>query len=301
MWIVRLALNRPYTFVVLALLLFLIAPVMLLRTPVDIFPEINIPVVSIIWTYTGLVPREMESRITSIYERALTTTVGDVDHIESQSLYGVSVIKVYLQPQANVDGAIAEVNAEAEATMKQLPSGITPPLVIRYSASTVPILQLGLSGAGLSEQQLNDFGTNFIRPQLATVPGAAVPLPFGGKVRQIMAGDSLWEDRIKHDIDAQLAAKGWTRVDANDSATIAAFQSTQDQKTLDTFYDGFGGGWRWRNLGDSMSTTTTEITRIGTLVVDIFDAQTQKLIWRGKQSNALSGNPQKMRRNSPRI
>jgi len=207
MWIVRLALNRPYTFVVLALLLFLIAPVMLLRTPVDIFTEINIPVVSIIWTYTGLVPREMESRITSIYERALTTTVGDVDHIESQSLYGVSGIKVYLQPQANVDGAIAEVNAEAEATMKQLPSGITPPLVIRYSASTVPILQLGLSGAGLSEQQLNDFGTNFIRPQLATIPGAAVPLPFGGKVRQIMV-----------DIDSsQLKQEGLSPLDVVDA------------------------------------------------------------------------------------
>jgi multidrug efflux pump subunit AcrB len=186
MWIVRLALNRPYTFVVLALLLFLIGPVMLLRTPVDIFPEINIPVVSIIWTFTGLVPKEMETRITSIYERALTTTVDNIEHIESQSLNGVSVIKVFLQPQANVEGAIAEVNAEAAATMKQLPSGITPPLVIRYSASTVPILQLGLSGKGLSEQQLNDFASNFIRPQLATVPGAAVPLPYGGKVRQIM-------------------------------------------------------------------------------------------------------------------
>src|ERR1700724_1838298 len=186
MWIVRLALNRPYTFVVFALLLFLIGPVMLLRTPVDIFPEINIPVVSIIWTFTGLPPAEMETRITSIYERALTTTVGDVEHIESQSLNGVSVIKVFLQPQANVDGAIAEVNAEAAATMKQLPTGITPPLVIRYSASTVPILQLGLNGKGLSEQQLNDFAANFIRPQLSTVPGAAVPLPYGGKVRQIM-------------------------------------------------------------------------------------------------------------------
>jgi multidrug efflux pump subunit AcrB len=186
MWIVKVALSRPYTFIVLALVLFLFAPVMLLRTPTDIFPEINIPVVSIIWTYNGMVPAEMANRITSIYERALTTTVGNVDHIESQSYYGVSVVKVYLQPQANVDGAIAEVNAEAEATMKQLPSGITPPLVIRYSASTVPILQLGLSGAGLSEQQLNDFGSNFIRPALATIPGAAVPLPFGGKVRQIM-------------------------------------------------------------------------------------------------------------------
>lgn len=186
MWIVRIALSRPYTFVVLALLLFLIAPVALLSTPVDIFPAINVPVVSVIWTYTGLVPSEMETRITSIYERALTTTVDNIEHIESQSLNGVSVVKVYLQPKANVDGAIAEVIAEAQATLKQLPPGINPPLVIRYDASTVPILQLGLSGKGMSEQQLNDLGVNFIRPQLATVPGAAVPIPYGGKVRQIM-------------------------------------------------------------------------------------------------------------------
>ncbi|MBB5318114.1 efflux RND transporter permease subunit [Tunturibacter empetritectus] len=203
MWIVKLALSRPYTFVVLALLLFLVSPVMMMRTPVDIFPSINIPVVSIIWTFNGLVPSEMETRITSIYERALTTTVGNIEHIESQSLNGVSVIKVYLQPQANVDGAIAQVTAEAQATLKQLPSGITPPLVIQYSASTVPILQLGLSGKGLSEQQLNDLGSNFIRPQLATVPGAAVPLPYGGKVRQIMV-----------DIDSsQLKSKGLSPVD----------------------------------------------------------------------------------------
>src|ERR1700761_4725699 len=203
MWIVRLALNRPYTFVVLALLLFLVGPVILLQTPVDIFPEINIPVVSIIWSYNGMVPTEMERRVTSIYERALTTTVGNVEHIESQSLNGVAVIKVFLQPQANVDGAIAQVTAEAQATMKQLPEGITPPLVIRYSASTVPILQLGLSGIGLSEQELNDLGTNFIRPQLATIRGAAVPLPYGGKVRQVMV-----------DIDSsQLESKGLSPLD----------------------------------------------------------------------------------------
>jgi multidrug efflux pump subunit AcrB len=203
MWIVRLALNRPYTFVVLALLLFLAAPLVLLRAPVDIFPEINIPVVSVIWTFTGLVPSEMDRRITSIYERALTTTVANVEHIESQSLNGVAVTKIFLQPQANVDGAIAQVTAEAQATLKQLPSGITPPLVIQYSASTVPILQLGLSGTGLSEQELNDLGTNFIRPQLATIRGAAVPLPYGGKVRQVMV-----------DIDSsQLEAKGLSPLD----------------------------------------------------------------------------------------
>src|ERR1700756_1652827 len=142
MWIVKVALSRPYTFIVLALLLFLAAPVVIMRTPVDIFPSINIPVVSIIWSYTGLAPSEMETRITSIYERALTTTVDNIEHIESQSVNGVSVVKVYLQPSANVDGAIAEVISEAQATMKQLPPGITPPLVIRYDASTVPILHL---------------------------------------------------------------------------------------------------------------------------------------------------------------
>src|SRR5579859_518468 len=207
MWIVRIALSRPYTFVVLALLLFLAAPVMMVRTPVDIFPSINVPVVSIIWTYTGLVPSEMETRITSIYERALTTTVDNIEHIESQSLNGVAIVKVYLQPQANVDGAIAEVIAEAQSTVKLLPPGITPPLVIRYDASTVPILQLGLSGKGLSEQQLNDLGVNFIRPQLATVPGAAVPIPYGGKVRQIMV-----------DIDSQqLTAKGLSSTDVENA------------------------------------------------------------------------------------
>ena len=203
MWIVRLALNRPYTFVVLALLLFLAGPLVLLRAPVDIFPEINIPVVSVIWTYTGLVPTEMDRRVTSIYERAVTTTVANVEHIESQSLNGVAVTKIFLQPQANVDGAIAQVTAEAEATLKQLPRGITPPLVIQYSASTVPILQIGLSGTGLSEQELNDLGTNFIRPQLATIQGAAVPLPYGGKVRQVMV-----------DIDSsQLESKGLSPLD----------------------------------------------------------------------------------------
>jgi multidrug efflux pump subunit AcrB len=203
MWIVRLALNRPYTFVVLALLLFLAVPLVLLRTPVDIFPEINIPVVSVIWTYTGLVPSEMDRRITSIYERALTTTVANVEHIESQSLNGVAVTKIFLQPQANVDGAIAQVTAEAQATLKQLPPGITPPLVIQYSASTIPILQLGLSGVGLSEQALNDLGSNFIRPQLATIRGAAVPLPYGGKVRQVMV-----------DIDSsKLESKGLSPLD----------------------------------------------------------------------------------------
>src|SRR5260370_687504 len=203
MWIVKVALSRPYTFVVLALVLLLISPVILLRTPVDIFPNINIPVISVIWTYTGLAPAEMGSRIVSIFERSLTTSVNTMEHMESQSLNGVAVIKVFLQPSANIDGAISEVIAEAQVGLKQFPPGITPPLVISYNASSVPILQLGLSGQGLSEQQLNDLGLNFIRPQLATIQGASVPIPYGGKVRQMMV-----------DIDSpKLLSKGLSPMD----------------------------------------------------------------------------------------
>src|SRR5438270_1473016 len=203
MRIVELALARPYSFVVLSVVLLLISPVVLLRTPVDIFPSINIPVISVIWTYTGLAPSEMETRIVSIFERSLTTSVNNIEHIESQSLNGVAVIKVFLQPTANIDGAISEVIAEAQVGLKQFPPGITPPLVLSYDASSVPILQLGLSGKGMSEQQLNDLGVNFIRPQLATIQGASVPIPYGGKVRQVMV-----------DIDShQLMAKGLSPLD----------------------------------------------------------------------------------------
>src|ERR1700686_45096 len=159
MWIVRLALARPYTFIVFSLVLLLISPVILLRTPVDIFPSIDIPVISVIWSYTGLPPSEMETRVVSIFERSLTTLVNNIEHIESQSLNGVAVIKVFLQPGANVEGAISEVIAESQVGLKQFPPGITPPLVISYDASSVPIVQLGLSGKGMSEQQLNDLGT----------------------------------------------------------------------------------------------------------------------------------------------
>ncbi len=186
MWIVKVALSRPYTFIVLALLILLISPLVILRTPTDIFPNINIPVVSILFNYTGLGAEEMEQRVTSVYERILTTTVNDIEHMESQSLNGISVVKVFFQPGVQVSAAVAQLTASSQPAIRQMPPGITPPLVISYSASSVPILQLALSGQGLSEQQLNDFGTNFIRQSLATVPGAAVPWPYGGKQRQIM-------------------------------------------------------------------------------------------------------------------
>jgi multidrug efflux pump subunit AcrB len=186
MWIVRLALNRPYTFVVMSLLIVVLSGVTLMRMAVDIFPEINIPVVAVVWTYPGMSPDEMEKRIVTIHERAMTTTVNDIEHIESQSLAGVSVIKVFFQPGAKIEAAVAQVNAISNAVLRVLPPGITPPFIIRFSASNVPILQMGLSGEGLSEQQVYDLGQNFIRTRLATVQGAQIPLPLGGKPRQVM-------------------------------------------------------------------------------------------------------------------
>ncbi len=203
MWIVRLALSRPYTFVVLALVIILLTPVVLLRTPTDIFPEINIPVISLIWNYTGLEPQEMEQRITSNSERAVTTLVNDVEHIESQSLNGIGVVKIYFQPTANVQVALAQTTAIVQTILRQLPPGTTPPLVAIFSASTVPVIQIGLTSDSLSEQQLFDFGNNFIRTQLATVQGAALPFPYGGKQRNISV-----------DIDsAALQSKGLSAVD----------------------------------------------------------------------------------------
>jgi multidrug efflux pump subunit AcrB len=185
MWIVRLALSRPYTFVVLSLLLFFLGPIVILRTPVDIFPNIDIPVVSVIWQYAGLSPAQLSDRITVQFERSLPTTVNDIEHTESQTLNGVSVIKIFFRPNVNISQAVAQVTAIAQTALRSYPVGTTPPLVIQYSASSVPVLQLGLSGNGLNEQQLNDFGANFIRQQLATVQGASIPFPYGGKQRQV--------------------------------------------------------------------------------------------------------------------
>jgi multidrug efflux pump subunit AcrB len=185
MWIVRLALRRPYTFVVVSILIVIMGGLAIVRTPIDIFPNIDIPVVSIIWNYNGLLPEDMSDRIVSVTERALTTTVDNIEHIESQSLYGVAVVKVFLQPTANIQQGIAQITAISQTQLRQLPAGTTPPLILAYSASSVPVLQLALSGQNLSEQQLNDYGLNFIRTQLITVPGASVPYPYGGKQRQV--------------------------------------------------------------------------------------------------------------------
>ena len=185
MWIVALALRRPYTFVVMALVIILLTPITILRTPTDIFPNIDIPVVSVVWFYTGMSPQDMADRIVANSERGITTTVNDIEHMESQSVNGLGVIKVFFRPGTNVQRAIAQITAISQTTVRGLPPGTTPPLIISYSASTTPIIQLGLSSKTLPEQQLFDLGQNFLRNFLATVPGAATPYPYGGKIRQI--------------------------------------------------------------------------------------------------------------------
>lgn len=185
MWIVWIALSRPYTFIVMALMLLIIGPLAIMRTPTDIFPDINIPVVSVVWNFSGLPPDEMGNRITSVFERAVTTTVNDIEHIESESLIGVGVVKLFFQPGVKIDVALSQVTAIAQTILRNLPPGTLPPLILSYKASTVPVLQLVLSSATIPEQELNDLGNNFLRTQLATVQGAALPYPYGGKIRQI--------------------------------------------------------------------------------------------------------------------
>jgi len=186
MWIVRVALNRPYTFIVLAILILVLSPVMILRTPTDIFPNIDIPVIAVAWQYTGMNPEELEGRLTNTFERLTTIVVDNIEHMESTTVNGQAIVKIYLQHGASLDTANAQVTSGSQTILRFLPPGTLPPLIINYSASTVPILQLGLSGDGLSEQQLNDLGQNFLRPQLVTVPGAVIPFLYGGKQRQVM-------------------------------------------------------------------------------------------------------------------
>src|SRR5205823_13791969 len=185
MWIVRLALRRPYTFVVAALLLLLLTPLVLLRTPTDIFPAIDIPVVSVIWQYAGLNAQEIEQRIIYNHERSLSATVNDIEHIESSSYNGVGVIKVFLHQGASVDAGVAQITAVAQTILRLLPPGQTPPLIIRYNASTIPILQYSFSSPKLSEQELYDLAQNNVRVGLSTVLGAAVPWPYGGEPRVV--------------------------------------------------------------------------------------------------------------------
>ena len=185
MWIVRLALRRPYTFVVLALLIAVMGVLSILSMPMDIFPRINIPVVSVIWSYGGLSPTEMQNRIVTTTERAFTTTVNGIEHIESVSLRGTAVTRIYFQPNVPIAMAIAQVNAQAQQIVRALPPNMFPPLIIQYNAASVPVLMTSLSSDQLPEQQLNDLGNSFIRTQLVTIPGASVPVPYGGKSRVV--------------------------------------------------------------------------------------------------------------------
>src|SRR3954462_11863052 len=186
MWIVRLALRRPYTFVVCAMLVMILGIIQILRMPSDIFPEINIPVISVAFNYSGMPADEMEKRIVGQFERILTTTVNDIEHIESQSLYGIGVVKIYFQKNAKVEEATAQVTAVSQTATRFMPTGTQPPLIIRYSASNVPILQLALGSKTLPEQSLFDLAGNQLRPKRITVPGVQIPYPYGGKQRQVM-------------------------------------------------------------------------------------------------------------------
>ena len=205
MWIVQLALKRPYTFFVLGLLIIALGALATVRMPTDIFPEINIPVVSAIWTYTGISAEEMADIVTTRCERAFTTNVNDIEHMESQSLPGLSIIKVFFHPGAKIESAVAQISANSQLLVGYLPDGSRPPNVVRYNAATVPILQLGLSSDTLPEQEIADFGNNFIRNELALIRGASVPSSYGGKNRTIMV-----------DIDPQaLYARGLSATDVS--------------------------------------------------------------------------------------
>src|SRR5438105_3529734 len=186
MWIVRLALRRPYTFVVVAILIAVLGGVSIYRMSTDIFPAINIPVVSVVWQYTGMPADEVETRIVLINERVLTAAVNDIQHVESQSLFGVGVIRIYFYPNAKIEAAVAQVTATCQTLLKIMPPGITPPFIVQYSATSVPILQIAVSSDTLPEQQIFDYAQNFIIQRLGTVQGARVPQPWGGKQRQVM-------------------------------------------------------------------------------------------------------------------
>jgi CzcA family heavy metal efflux pump len=224
--LVRVALRRPYTFVVLALTILIIGPLAAVRTPTDIFPDIKIPVIAVAWQFTGLPPDQMAGRVSTLFQRTLTTTVNDIEHIEANTYQGISVVKIFFQPGVDIAVANAQVTAISQGVLKQMPPGITPPLILNFNAATVPILQLALSGIGLSEQQLFDIGFNTVRTPLVTVPGAAIPYPFGGKQRQVQIDvkpDALQARGLSaQDIANALAAQniltpvGTQKIDANE-------------------------------------------------------------------------------------
>ncbi len=228
MWIVKLALDRPYTFVVLALLILLISPLVILRTPTDIFPTVNLPVVAVSWIYTGMNAEELEGRLTTVYEKVLTALVDNIEHIESTTvgIDGLVRVKIFLQPNASVDRANAQVTAASQSILRQLPPGTLPPEIVNYTASNVPVLQLALSGQGLSEADLNDLALNFLRPQLVTIPGAVVPYPYGGKQREIMVNlqDTLLQSKGISPQDVVNALSAQNVIAPSGTAKIGRFE-----------------------------------------------------------------------------
>jgi CzcA family heavy metal efflux pump len=280
MWIVRLALRRPYTFVVVSLLLLILGPIVILRTPTDIFPNINIPVVSIVWNYTGLNPDDMSNRIVFQTERALTTLVDDIAHIESQSLNGVAVVKVFFQPNADITKAIAQVTAISQTQLRQLPPGTTPPLVITYSASSVPIIQLALSGQKLSEQQLFDYGVNFIRTRLITVPGCAIPYPYGGKQRQVQVDldTNALQSKGLSPLDVVNAISAQNIVLPSGTSKIGAFEYAVDTNSSPTTVE------ELNQLPIKTAGTTTIYIRDVAYVRDGFPPQTNIVRVNGQRS-----------------
>ena len=228
MWIVELALKRPYTFIVMAIIIVLATPLAISRTPVDVLPEIDIPVISVIWNYTGLRPQEMADRITQTHERILTTTVNDIEHVESQSLNGISVVKIYFQPNVNIQMAISQIVAVSQTVLRMMPPGATPPLIIKYTASSVPVIQIGMSSKEMPEQDIFDLAVNTLRPQLVTIPGVAIPFPYGGKQRLISV-----------DLDTNtIRAKGMTSADViNAIASQNLVLPSGTAKLFDTEYN----------------------------------------------------------------
>ena len=228
MWIVKLALDRPYTFVVLALLILLISPLVILSTPTDIFPTVNLPVVAVSWIYTGMNAEELEGRLTTVYEKVLTALVDNIEHIESTTvgIDGLVRVKIFLQPNASVDRANAQVTAASQSILRQLPPGTLPPEIVNYTASNVPVLQLALSGPGLSEADLNDLALNFLRPQLVTIPGAVVPYPYGGKQREIMVNlqDTLLQSKGISPQDVVNALNAQNVIAPSGTAKIGRFE-----------------------------------------------------------------------------
>jgi multidrug efflux pump subunit AcrB len=226
MWIVRLALRRPYTFVVMAMLIAVLGAVSIYRMQTDIFPEINIPVVSVVWQFTGMPADEIEERIIYVNERVLTTSVSGIEHIESQSLFGVGVIRIYFYPGAKIEAAVAQVTATSQAILKAMPPGIDPPYIVQYSATSVPIIQIAISSETLTEEQLTDYASNFIIQRFGTVQGARVPQPWGGKWPQVMV-----------DLDpAQLYARGLSPADVQTAINTQIYYSAGTSKIGDTEY-----------------------------------------------------------------